>query len=48
MINVKRLARPNKRSGHELKPGGTTTVKGIVLTNKNKFCVYVDRYTRKK
>lgn len=46
MINIKKLKRPNKKSGYELKPGGTTLVRGLVIVNKNSFSVYVDKYTR--
>lgn len=48
MIKIQKLLRPNKRSGHELKAGETTTVKGVVIVNKNKHSVYVDRFTLKK
>jgi len=48
MINVKKLKKPSKRSGYELKPGQTTSVRGLVIVNKNSFCVYVDKYTPNK
>lgn len=48
MINIKRLRRPTRLSGYELKPGQTTQVRGLVIVNKNSFSVYVDKYTVKK
>lgn len=50
MIFVKKLTRPMKKSGYELKEGQTTEVRGLIITNKNKFSVYVDKFSgyRKK
>lgn len=48
MVKIHRLVRPNKHSGFLLKPGATTTVKNFVITNKNNFAVFVDKFTRKK
>lgn len=48
MVRIQNLKRPNKYSGYELLPGKTTEVRGLVITNKNKFAVRVDKYTRKK
>jgi hypothetical protein len=48
VIKVTKLGRPTKRSGYELAAGQTTTVRGLVLTNKNNFSVYVDKFTLKK
>lgn len=47
MIKIHRLKQPNKRSGFALEGGKTTTVRGVVITNKNSFTVYVDKFTRK-
>lgn len=47
MIRVQKLKQPNKHSGYELEPGKTTDVRGLVITNKNKFTVFVDKFTRK-
>lgn len=47
MVKIHKLKHPNKRSGHPLAPGKTTEVKGLVITNKNKFVVHVDKFTRK-
>lgn len=47
MLNIKKLKRPNKRSGHKLKPGARTFVRGIIIVNQNEFPVWVDRYTRR-
>lgn len=48
MLRIQKLGRPNKHSGYELTSGKTTEVRGLVVTNKNSFSVYVDKYTRKK
>ena len=48
MLRVQKLARPNKHSGYRLEPGETTEVRGLTLVNRNKFDVFVDKYTRKK
>lgn len=48
MIKIQKLKRPNKRSGHELKPGAKTTVKGVTMINQNTFSVWVDRFAKKK
>lgn len=45
MVRVQKLNRPNKRSGYPLEPGKTTDVKGLVITNKTKAVVYVDKFT---
>ena len=47
MVKIHQLKQPNKRSGHQLAPGKTTEVKGMLITNKNKFVVHVDKFTRK-
>jgi len=46
MLKVQRLTRPNKRSGYELEAGGTTSVRGLTIVNKNGFSVWVDKFTR--
>lgn len=48
MIKIQRLTRPNKRSGFALKPLEGTKVRGVLMTNLNKFVIYVDKFTRKK
>lgn len=48
MIAIKRLSRPNKRSGFALEPGETTEVRGMTITNTNAFIVYVDKFSRKR
>ena len=47
MVKIQRLARPNKRSGYALGPGKTTSVRGVVIVNKNDFTIHVDKFTRK-
>lgn len=49
MLLLKRLVRPNKRSGYVLPPGKTTTLKAfnVTITNTGKEPVYVDRKTAK-
>lgn len=47
MISIKRLNRPTRRSGNALAPLTTTKVRGLTITNTNKFSVYVDKFTRK-
>lgn len=47
MIRIQKLVRPTKRSGYELLAGETTEVRGVVITNKNKFPVRIDKFTRK-
>lgn len=48
MLKIQKLSRPNKRSGYKLKPGDTTEVRGLTITNVNNFAVHVDKWTRKK
>lgn len=50
MVYVKKLKRPVKKSGYELKPGDTTAVRGLTIVNRNAFSVYVDKFSgnRKK
>lgn len=47
-IRITLLSRPNKRSGHELKPGQSTTVGGVLLVNQNTTSRWVDRYKPKR
>jgi hypothetical protein len=47
MVKIHKLKCPNKRSGTPLLPGKTTDVRGMVITNKNNYTVYVDKFTRK-
>lgn len=46
VIKLQRLKQPKKKSGYRLDAGKTTTVRGFVITNKNTFAVYVDKFTR--
>lgn len=48
MINIKKLKRPNKRSGYALPPKGQTTVRGMDIVNMNDFTVYIDKYTPRR
>lgn len=45
MIRVKKLTKPGKKSGYALAPGETTEVRGLTIVNRNKFVVYVDKFT---
>lgn len=45
MINVRRLKRPNRKSGHPLEPGKSTFVRGVKITNTTKDVIYVDKFT---
>lgn len=47
MIHIKKLSRPNKRSGRVLISGDTTRVRGVQITNTNPFTVYVDPHKPK-
>lgn len=47
MLKIQKLKRPNKRSGYKLDSGKTTSVRGLTVTNRNAFTVYVDKFTRK-
>ena len=44
MIYIKKLKRPNKRSGYPLKSGDVTTIRGVLIRNNNPFTVYVDKF----
>jgi hypothetical protein len=48
MLRVQKLERPNKKSGLLLGPGQRTTINGLVVTNKNKYGVYVEKFSKKK
>ncbi len=48
MLRIHRPKRMTKRSGYELTPGNTTEVRGLTITNTNKFSVYVDKFTAKR
>jgi hypothetical protein len=48
VINIKKLKRPNKKSGFALESGETTEIRGLTIVNRNSFPVYVDKYTTKK
>lgn len=47
MIKIQRLVRPYRNSGYALPPGESSEVRGLVITNGNKFTVYVDKFSRK-
>lgn len=47
MLRVQKLSRPNKHSGYKLEANKTTEVRGLTIVNRNKFAVYVDKFTRK-
>ena len=47
MIKIQKLTHPNKRSGYRLPPGETTELRGVVVTNKNRFAVFVDKFSKK-
>lgn len=46
MLRIQRLKRPTKQSGFKLEPGKRTEMGGLLVTNRNKFAVYVDKFTR--
>lgn len=46
MIRVQKLVKPNKHSGFALNPGKSTSIRGLTLTNRNSYVVYVDKFTR--
>lgn len=47
MIRIQRLKEPKKgKSGEEVLPGGLLLFKGILITNKNSFPVYVSYWKR--
>lgn len=48
MLTLKKLKRPNKRSGFKLPPGETTEIRGVTIVNRNSFAIYVDKFTPKK
>lgn len=45
MINIRRLKRPTKKSGIRLPPGYDTTIKGVLISNKNDFSIWIDKFT---
>jgi len=47
MIRIQKLKQPKKTSGSKVAPGMSWQVKGIQITNLNKFPVYVDSFRRK-
>lgn len=48
MVKIQKLKRVTKRSGYELASGETTEVRGLTITNTNKYSVFVDKFTKKK
>ena len=50
MIQIKKLKRPNKKSGNALKPGEVSEIKswGVSIVNNSKETLYVDRVSKKK
>lgn len=47
-VNIKKLSKPSKLSGYELKPSEKTKVRGLVIVNTNKYSVFIDKWTPKK
>lgn len=47
MIKIHRLKQPNKNSGYKLEPNKTVEMRGMTITNNNKFDVYLDKFIRK-
>ena len=47
MLKIQRLKKPSKKSGFELKPGETSSIRGLTVVNRNTFSVYVDKWSRK-
>lgn len=47
MLKIHRLKQPNMHSGTPLEPGESIEQRGMIITNKNKFVVHVDTFTRK-
>jgi len=48
MISIKKLSRPMKKSGFALPSGETTEIRGMTIVNRNKFTVYVDKFSKRK
>lgn len=48
MISIKKLSKPMRKSGYALPPGETTEVRGLTIVNRNKFTVYIDKWTMRK
>jgi hypothetical protein len=50
MIQIKKLKKPNKRSGHPVLPNGVSNWKemGVHIRNVGKHVLYVDSVTPKK
>lgn len=46
MIAIKKLEKPSKRSGFALAPDETTEIKGCTIVNRNRFTVWVDKFTQ--
>lgn len=45
MLMIKKLKRPLRKSGYPLASGETTEVRGLTITNTNKFTIYIDKWT---
>lgn len=49
MLDIKKLVKPNKRSGFNLPVGESTKIRGLVVTNVSAGPrIFVDKYTPKK
>jgi hypothetical protein len=50
MIQIKKLKRPNRKSGNALKPGEVSEIKswGVSIINNSKETLYVDRVSKKR
>lgn len=42
MIQIKRLVKPNKKSGYGLAPGKTTKVRGVTIINTTEDYLRID------
>jgi hypothetical protein len=45
VVKILKLSRPNKRSGFELASGETTEIRGVTIVNRNKFSIFIDKFT---
>lgn len=48
MIRIQKLKEPKRTSGKKLDAGKSLKIKGVEITNGNKYPMYVDFYERKK
>lgn len=47
MIRIQKLKQPKVSSGKEIAPGATLKMRGLEITNTNKFSLWADSYDRK-